>query len=132
MKYNTIEEYFQGYTEDNIIKVKNDFFKNILPRIKKVLPELKQKINEGMIQGDSGIIYRGKCGCLLATAHLLINGQYVDGNSAMRVYPESLKWNPYEHFIYHNVEKGDRPENNEFLAKTIEWIEEYEKQHNFE
>lgn len=100
----------------NLRYFKNDLWE-ILLRTKNEILGLKQKINEGKIDG---FVYEGECCCLVGTIAVVRNCNY---KSIPGVEPSASR--PAEQW-FSQFRKDMTPENNDKLKLTMEWIEEFE------
>lgn len=113
------DDYWDGDDDDggsySYDEIKADLFA-VLEMAKPEIPGLRLALVEGRIDGD---FYSGECACLKGT---IANIRGCDVNHMEGI---TLNCNlPAEQWFLH-IEEGDTPENNEYSALAVQWIDEF-------
>ena len=100
----------------NLMFFKTDFF-DILLRIPKEIPQLRQSLVDGKVDGSC---YQGKCACLLGTIANIREVSYTKlGNG---ISPNASR--PAEQW-FSIIRAEHTPENNQASKLAVEWIDEF-------
>jgi uncharacterized protein YjbI with pentapeptide repeats len=99
----------------DLTPIKNDFF-NVLLLAPFEIDGLESALRDGRV---NGLTYEGDCACLVGTtANVAKKNYYALGE----LKPNASR--PIEKFFL-SINKGDTPENNQFSALVVQWIEEF-------
>lgn len=101
----------RGYT---LAEVKADFF-DVLSRAIPEIKGLRYHIVQGLIDGD---LYSGPCACLKGTI------AKVRGCNYKELGIECSPYLPAEE-LFLLIKPGHTPENNEYSALAVQWIDEF-------
>jgi len=114
---NLIGAYLIGadLSDANLLPIRDDIWA-VLSSAPAEVPGLIAALKDGRVDG---LTYTGECACLVGT---LANVRHTDEFGIESLSPNSLR--PAERFFM-GINKGDKPENNQFSALALQWCEEW-------
>ena len=106
-------------SDANLTLIRSDF-QAVLASVPSEVPALRDALVAGKVDGSA---YKGECACLVGT---IANARHCPYDAIPGLAPDSSR--PAERFFL-AIRKGDTPENSQFVARAVSWIDEFTTEH---